>query len=102
MRSGQRGKRTSVVEVTNVSPHGFWLLLGDRELFLSFDKFPWFRDAPIAKLVRVELPSPDHLYWPDLDVDLAVESIEHPERFPLVSKTRSNARLQRTPGRGRR
>ena len=102
MTSGQRGKRTSVVEVTNVSPHGFWLLLGDRELFLSFDKFPWFRDAPIAKLVRVELPSPDHLYWPDLDVDLAVESIEHPERFPLVSKTRSNARLQRTPGRGRR
>lgn len=89
MRSGQRGKRTSVVEVTNVSPHGLWLLLGDRELFLPFDKFPWFREAPIAKLVRVELPSPDHLYWPGLDVDLAVESIEHPERFPLVSKARS-------------
>jgi hypothetical protein len=102
MRSGQRGKRTSVVEVTNVSPHGFWLLLGDRELFLPFEKFPWFRDAPIAEFVRVTLPSPDHLYWPGLDVDLAVESIEHPERFPLVSKTRSNSRLQRTPTRGRR
>ncbi len=102
MRSGQRGKRTSVVEVTNVSAHGLWLLLGDRELFLPFDKFPWFRDAPIAKLVRVELPSPDHLYWPSLDVDLAVESIEHPERFPLVSKARSDSRLQRTPARGRR
>jgi hypothetical protein len=102
MTSGQRGKRTSVVEVTNVSPHGFWLLLGDRELFLPFEKFPWFRDAPIAELVRVALLSPDHLYWPGLDVDLAVESIEHPERFPLVSKTRSNARLQRTPARGRR
>ena len=50
MRSAQRGKRTSVVEVTNVSPHGLWLLLGERELFLPFDKFPWFRDAPIAKL----------------------------------------------------
>ena len=102
MRSGQRGKRTSVVEVTNVSPHGFWLLLGDRELFLPFEKFPWFRDAPIAELVRVALPSPDHLYWPGLDVDLAVESIEHPERFPLVSKARSSSRLQRTPARGRR
>ena len=102
MRSAQRGKRTSVVEVTNVSPHGLWLLLGERELFLPFVKFPWFRDAPIAKLVRVELPSPDHLYWPGLDVDLAVESIEHPERFPLVSKARSNSRLQRTPARGRR
>ena len=102
MRSAQRGKRTSVVEVTNVSPRGLWLLLGDRELFLPFDKFPWFRDAPIAKLVRVELPSPDHLYWPGLDVDLAVESIEHPERFPLVSKARFNSRLQQRPARGRR
>jgi len=91
-----------VVEVTNVSLHGIWLLLGERELFLPFDKFPWFRDAPIAKLVRVELPSPDHLYWPGLDVDLAVESIEHPERFPLVSKARTNSRLQRTSARGRR
>jgi hypothetical protein len=102
MRSAQRGKRTSEVEVTNVSQHGFWLLLEDRELFLPFEKFPWFRDAPIAKLVRVELPSSHHLYWPDLDVDLAVESVEHPERFPLVSKVRSNSRLHRTPARGRR
>lgn len=102
MRSAQRGRRTSEVEVTNISPHGLWLLLGDRELFLPFDKFPWFRDAPIAKVVRVQLPSSDHLYWPDLDVDLAVESIEHPERFPRVSKVRSDSRLQRMPARGRR
>jgi hypothetical protein len=53
-------------------------------------------------LVRVELPSSHHLYWPDLDVDLAVESIEHPERFPLVSQVRSNSGLQPTPARGRR
>jgi hypothetical protein len=55
-----------------------------------------------APWVRVQQPSAHHLYWPDLDVDLAVESIEHPERFPLVSKVRSNSRLQRTPARGRR
>jgi hypothetical protein len=102
MRSERRGKLTSAVEVTNVSRHGFWLLLGNRELFLAFEKFPWFRDAPIAKLVRVQQPSAHHLYWPDLDVDLAVESIEHPKRFPLVSKVRSNSRLQRPPARGRR
>jgi len=102
MRSAQRGKRTSVVEVGNVSAHGLWLLLGDRELFLPFDKFPWFRDAPIAQLVNVELLSPDHLYWPDLDVDLAVESIEHPERFPLVSKVRTDSKRRRASARGRR
>lgn len=102
MKSGRRGRRTSAVEVTNVSPHGFGLLLGDRELFLALEKLPWFRDASIARLLHVQQPSSHHLYWPDLDVDLAVESIEHPERFPLVSKVRSNSKLQRTPARGRR
>jgi hypothetical protein len=24
--------------------------------------------------------------WPDLDIDLAVESIRQPEKFPLVSR----------------
>ena len=70
------------VEVTNISRHGFWILLQDEELFLPFAEFPWFRDAPVGKILNLELPSPDHLYWPDL----AVESIRHPERFPLVSR----------------
>ena len=86
MKSAPLGKLTSEVEVTNISKHGFWLLLRGRELFLSFEEFPWFRDVAGGKLLNLELPQPHHLYWPDLDVDLAVESIEHPERFPLVSK----------------
>jgi hypothetical protein len=85
MTSAAPGRVTSPVEVTNVSPHGFWLFIGDREWFLSFREFPWFRDASIGAIVNVQLPSPHHLYWPALDVDLAVESIEHPERYPLVS-----------------
>lgn len=95
MRSAPPGPSTSPVEVTNVSPHGFWLFVGDRELFVSFKEFPWFREASVREITNVQLPSPHHLYWPDLDVDLAVESIEHPEKYPLVSqappKKRSNA-----------
>jgi hypothetical protein len=79
------GKRTSSVEVTNVTPHGIWLLAGQRELFMPYEAFPWFKDAPIGKIFNVEEPAPGHFYWPDLDVDLGVESIEHPERFPLQS-----------------
>ena len=86
MTSAVLGRDTLAVEVTNVSKHGFWLLLGDEELFVPFADFPWFRDAPIGKLTDVELPSPDHLYWPALDIDLAVASIRHPEQFPLVSR----------------
>lgn len=86
MTSAALGIPTSLVEVTNISRHGFWLLLGDEELFLPFAEFPWFRDVAVGKILHVECPSSDHLYWPDLDVDLAVESIRHPEQFPLVSK----------------
>ncbi len=88
MKSARPGKRTSPVEVTNVSEHGFWLLIETREHFIGFDDFPWFREASIAELCRVELQSRYHLYWPSLDIDLAVESIEYPERFPLVSKNK--------------
>lgn len=94
MKSAARGKPISVVEVTNVSKHGFWLLLGERERFLPFEQFPWFRDVSIGQLCNVELAHPHHLFWPDLDIDLAVESIDHPERFPLVS--RPDRRMQPT------
>ena len=80
------GTGTSGIEVANVSPHGFWLLIGSDELFVPFDKFPWFRNASIDQLTRVELPSPHHLRWPALDIDLAVESIRDPDKFPLVAR----------------
>ena len=90
MNSARLGRRTSPVEVTNVSVHGFWLFVAERELFVPFAQFPWFRDAAIGAITNVQLPSPQHLYWPDLDIDLAVESIEHPEKYPLVSTAQPN------------
>jgi len=79
------GTTTSQAEVTNISPHGFWLLMDERELFLPFDEYPWFKRAPVEAIVRLEQPRPGHLHWPDLDVDLSVDSIEHPERYPLTA-----------------
>ena len=86
MTSQALGNGTSDVEVTHISQHGFWLLLGNRELFLPFSDFPWFREAPVSAILNVEWPQPHHLYWPDLDVDLAVESLDPPDRYPLVSR----------------
>jgi hypothetical protein len=70
-----------------VSPRGFWLLVLDREYFLAFVDFPWFCGATMHQLFAVELLHQEHLYWPELDVDLDLERIEHPEKFPLISKT---------------
>jgi hypothetical protein len=80
------GTITSVVEVTHVSKHGFWLLLDSEELLVPFQHFPWFKKATIEQLSDVQWPTPDHLYWPQLDADLSVGSIRDPSAFPLMSK----------------
>jgi len=87
MKSDAGGKITLEVEVTQIDKQGIWLLIGEKELFLSFENFPWFRNASVGAIHNVELVNERHLHWPDLDIDLAVESIEHPERFPLIAKS---------------
>ena len=86
MKSETLGRSTSEVEVTQISKHGICLLLSEQEHFLSFDNFPWFKNASVSAIHKVQLLNEHHLYWPDLDVDVAVQSIEHPEEFPLVSR----------------
>ena len=89
------GALISQAEVTHVSKHGFWLLLVDEELFISFTDFPWFKNASIENICGVEWPTENHLYWPALDVDLSLESIRNPSAFPLVSSlTRRSAGLR--------
>lgn len=83
------GSATLAVEITNVSRHGFWLLLDNsEELLVPFTHFPWFRQATIDQLLNVERPTADHLYWPQLDVDLSVQSVRDPSAFPLVAHIR--------------
>ena len=80
------GTATSEVEVTHVFRHGFWLLLGSEELLVPFAEVPWFKKATIEQISAVEWPSVNRLYWPQLDVDLSVESIRQPAAFPLLSR----------------
>jgi hypothetical protein len=79
------GKNISTVEVTHISAFGIWLLARDKELFLAYDCFPWFKSAPVGEVLNVEEICLNHFYWPDLDIDLSTEMIEHPERFPLIA-----------------
>ncbi len=90
MSSLTLGKSTSTVEITNVSIHGIWLLARDKEYFLPFEIFPWFKDQPVSAIFKVKEISPGHFYWPLLDVNLTEEIIEHPERFTLVFKDTKN------------
>jgi len=83
MKLAERGTSTSKVEILNVSPHGVWLLVRGKEYFLPYQEFPWFKDARLSEIENVQLVHGHNLRWEDLDVDLALESLEHLGRYPL-------------------
>jgi hypothetical protein len=88
MKSSVHGTNTSGVEVTNISAHGFWIFdeADQQEAFLSFKDCPWFLGATVGQIRDVQRQGRTVLHWPALDVDLDIDRIRHPERFPLVSR----------------
>lgn len=91
---GKLGKISLGCEVTTVSPFGVWVLASGREYFLDHESYPWFREASVEDVLAVESPAPDHLRWPALDIDLHVDSLEFPERYPLIAE--HNKKMART------
>ena len=53
---------------------------------MPFDEFPWFKNAPVESVLNLERRSENHLYWPGLDVDLTIDSIENPSKYPLKAR----------------
>ena len=84
MSSSTPGAPTSRAEVTNIDGFGLWVLIDDREYFLPYVDFPWFRGATLGQILNLQLLHDDHLYWPDLDVDLSLDILTRPEAFPLI------------------
>ena len=72
--------------VVELGGQGFWLMLEGEKLYLAFSDFPWFAKAEVGAINDVLRPSEDHLYWPQLDIDLSIASIRNPQAFPLMAK----------------
>jgi len=83
MKSSNAGESTTAVEVVNVSNHGMWLNVEGEEFFMPFERYPWFEPAPLSSVFNVQLLHGFHLRWPDLDVDLEVDALRNPEKYPL-------------------
>jgi hypothetical protein len=84
MKSRNAGKGTSI-SVENITPFGIWIFVKEKEYFLSFDDFPYFWDQTLSSIQNVQLLHGYHLYWPDLDIDLEIDNLENPEKYPLKS-----------------
>ena len=86
MKSLKRGKNISV-NVENITSLGLWLFVNGHEYFLSYLDYPYFKDQTLKAIQNVELVHGYHLHWPDLDVDLEVDNLENPGKYPLKSKS---------------
>ncbi|MBI5024463.1 MAG: DUF2442 domain-containing protein [Candidatus Omnitrophica bacterium] len=84
MKLKNHGKNILSAEIIQISPHGIWLLVNSVEYFLPYADFPWFEEATVAQIHNVRLIRGFHLCWPDLDVDLELDSLGHLEKYPLV------------------
>ncbi len=82
MNSQTRGANTSPVEVTHIDARGLWLHVDAKEHCMPYDRFPWFADATVRQISHGERHRHDHFHWPDLDVDLTLDMIDHPEKYP--------------------
>ncbi|NPV01752.1 MAG: DUF2442 domain-containing protein [Brevinematales bacterium] len=65
---------------------GFRLMIDGTEYFVSFDEFPAFKSASIGQILNVKRPDPVQFRWPDLDIDIDIESLKSPENYPLEYK----------------
>jgi hypothetical protein len=84
VKSQRLGKNISGAEIQNISSDGIWVFANGREYFLDYARYPWFRKASVAEIANVKLLSANHLHWPDLDVDLEIEALESPKKYPLT------------------
>jgi hypothetical protein len=89
MKLSKPGKSISV-SVENITPFGIWLYVKEKEYFLNYKNYPYFKDQTLNSIQNVKLLHGFHLYWPDLDVDLEIDNLENPEKYPLHFKTNTH------------
>ncbi len=78
--------RNTSASVLMINSQGIMLSVLGNDYFLSYNRIPWLRDARISDVLNVEISGRSAIAWPALDVDLEIESLKHPERYPLLIK----------------
>lgn len=80
----------TLVSVENITPFGIWIFVKEKEYFLSYKDYPYFKDQTLSSIQNVQLLHGYHLYWPELDVDLEIDNLENPEKYPLKFESKKH------------
>ncbi|KAA6348174.1 hypothetical protein EZS27_004380 [termite gut metagenome] len=84
--SEKNGIRTLKAKVAMITSRGVSLYVNGHKYYLPYHTYPWFREAKVADILNVEMPDEESLRWEALNVDLHLDSLIHPENYPLVAK----------------
>lgn len=76
----------TLANVLMINDKGLMLSVLGQDYFISFNRLPWMKDAAIRDVLDVQMCGDDAIEWPKLDIDLEIDSLKHPERYPLVMK----------------
>ena len=70
-------------QITSIEHDGFWILTTDGEFFVSFERYPAFELATINQIFNFRESFGD-FHWDELDIDIELDALKHPEQYPLV------------------
>lgn len=74
------------VNVLMINDKGIMLSVKGNDYFISFNRIPWLKSASIMDALNVKMSGRNAIEWPKLNVDLEIDSLKHPERYPLIMK----------------
>ena len=70
--------------VLMINNQGVMISVEGNDYFLSYNRVPWMKDATVHNILNIKMSGKNAIEWPDLDIDLEIDSLKHPERYPLV------------------
>ncbi|WP_106829347.1 DUF2442 domain-containing protein [Parabacteroides pacaensis] len=69
-----------------INAQGIMLSVQGNDFFISYNRMPWLRNARISDVLNVRMCGHSAIEWETLGIDLEIESLKHPERYPLIMK----------------
>jgi hypothetical protein len=70
-------------QITSIEKDGFWFLTENGEFFVSFSRYPAFKKATVNQIYNFR-ESHAELHWDELDIDIELDALKFPERYPLM------------------
>ncbi|MDD3695940.1 MAG: hypothetical protein PHG44_08245 [Lentisphaeria bacterium] len=72
------------IAVRFICSEGLFLDVCDKRYFASFSDFPFLYDLPVSEIYEVEYLGLGDIRWEKADIDLNVDILSSPEKYPKL------------------